>query len=285
MAYIDLHTHSTASDGSHAPGEIARMAKRAGLEAVALTDHDTVDGLAEFLAAAGEAGIEAIPGCELSVEGEGAGIHILGLWVPAGPSPLADALAELREHRHVRNRKILEKLARVGIRIDYEEVEAKASGAVGRPHIAEAIMDLGACRSFSECFEKYLGNRGLAYEPKKTLTSAEALGLLRRVSATPVLAHPLYLGLSPLALEKRVRAFMDLGLEAIEAYYTDHAPSQTVAYLELARKLNLGISGGSDFHGAPKPEAAIGVGRGDLRIPVAVLDDLKARRRALGLPA
>jgi hypothetical protein len=285
MAFVDLHTHSTASDGSHAPGEIARLARRAGLAAVALTDHDTVDGLAEFLAAADQAGIEAIPGCELSVEGEGVGIHILGLWVPAGPSPLADALIGLREHRHVRNRKILEKLAQAGIRLDYEEIAAKAGGAVGRPHIAEAIMERGACRSFSECFNKYLGNHGLAYVPKKTLTSAEALGLLCRVGATPVLAHPLYLGLSPESLEHRVRAFMDLGLEAIEAYYTDHAPSQTVAYLELARKLNLGVSGGSDFHGAPKPEAAIGVGRGELRIPVSVLDALKARRRDLGLPA
>jgi len=285
MAFIDLHTHSTASDGTHSPGEIARMAHRAGLAAVALTDHDTVDGLEEFLAAGREAGIETIPGCELSVEGEGASIHILGLWVPSGPSPLADALIDLREHRHTRNRKILEKLAQAGIRLDYAAVEAKAGGAVGRPHIAEAIMDLGACRSFSECFDKYLGSRGLAYVPKKTLTSAEALGLLCRVGATPVLAHPLYMGLAPQALENRVRAFMDLGLEAIEAYYTDHAPSQTVAYLELARKLNLGVSGGSDFHGAPKPEAAIGVGRGDLRIPAAVLGALKARRRELGLPA
>ncbi|MBF0480267.1 MAG: PHP domain-containing protein [Desulfovibrionaceae bacterium] len=285
MAFVDLHTHSTASDGSNPPGVVARLAARAGLAAVALTDHDTVDGLEEFLAAGREAGVEAIPGCELSVEGEGAGIHILGLWVPAGPSLLSSALAELREHRHTRNRKILEQLARAGIRIDYEEVQAKAGGAVGRPHIAEAIIDRGVCRSFSECFDKYLGSRGLAYVPKKTLTAAEALGLLRRVGATPVLAHPIYMGLSMLSLEKRLRAFMDLGLEAIEAYYADHAPSQTAAYLELAGRLNLGVSGGSDFHGAPKPESAIGAGRGDLRVPYAVLGELKARRRALGLTA
>jgi 3',5'-nucleoside bisphosphate phosphatase len=285
MAFVDLHTHSTASDGTFAPGEIARLAARADLAAVALTDHDTVDGLAEFLAAGREAGIEAIPGCEISVEGEGASIHIVGLWVPAGQSELADALAAMREHRHKRNREILAKLANLGVRLDYEEVLAKAGDSVGRPHIAEVMIERGACRNFSECFSKFLGNKGLAYVPKKSLTSATAISLLRRAGATPVLAHPLYMGLSAQALENKVRVFMDLGLEAVEAYYTDHAPSQTAAYLELARKLNLGVSGGSDFHGAPKPEAAIGYGRGDLRVPVAVLDDLKARRRELGLPA
>ncbi len=286
MPGIDLHTHSTASDGSLEPAALVRAAKEAGLEAMALTDHDTVAGLAEFVAAGKEHGLETVPGCELSVTTARARMHILGLWLPVDPVGLRQALHELREHRHQRNHVIIGMLNDLGIKITYEEVvENAGEGSVGRPHLAKALLNHGAVKSMDEAFDKYLGAKGKAYAPKKVLTAVDAVKLLKAEGATVILAHPYQCGLSVNELAEELIRLRDLGLDGLEAYYNDHTPSRTAALLELATRLNLAVSGGSDFPGEAKPDIKLGTGRGSMHIPLTVLERLKDLRRSQGLPA
>jgi hypothetical protein len=283
MPYVDLHTHSNISDGQVAPAEVVRLAAGAGLSAVALTDHDTLLGLPEALEAGREEGIEVVPGCELSVVEGGRELHILGLWTRPDSAALEQVLAWLRAGREDRNRVILDKLAGLGVSIDYGEVLDMAQGTVGRPHIARILVERGVARDYVSAFRKYLGRFGLAFVPKQELPLARAAQVLRAEGATVALAHPYLLGAGGKVLEEMVRGFAALGVEAIEAYYTEHSAEKTHEYLELARRLDLGVCGGSDYHGSIKPGIRIGVGRGRLAVPEAVLDDLKTRRRAMGL--
>ena len=286
MRTIDLHIHSNASDGQFTPAETVRLAAKAGLAAMALTDHDTLAGLPEALEASRAAGIECIPGCELSAKDPDLAdreLHILGLWAPPGDPGLENILADLRAGRDQRNHIILEKLAKLGISIDYGDVRALTSGSVGRPHIARILVERGVVRDFHSAFAKYLGSHAKAYAPKPVLSLAAAIEALKQAGATVALAHPYLLGDTRKPLEEIVRRCAALGLDAIEAYYTEHSPAKTREYLELARRLNLGVCGGSDFHGNVKPDIRIGVGRGNLAVPEEVLTDLKRRRVAAGL--
>ncbi|EHJ47721.1 PHP domain protein [Solidesulfovibrio carbinoliphilus subsp. oakridgensis] len=285
MALIDLHTHSTASDGSLFPSQLVALAAQNGLAALALTDHDTLDGLAEARTAGRVHGLEIIAGVELSVADGDRGVHILGLFLPDRPGRLADALAYLRERRHNRNRRILDKLREQGVPLDYDAVTALARGAVGRPHIAQALVAMGAVTSFKEAFTRYLGAHGRAYVPKDKLSLADAFSLLHAEGALTVLAHPYILGLAGPALAETVGRYRDAGLDAIEALYTEHSQAQTLEYLALARRFGLAVSGGSDFHGAAKPEVELGRGRGNLRVDITLLDILKARRARRSGPA
>jgi len=278
MALIDLHTHSTASDGTLSPADLVAEAAREGLAAVALTDHDTLAGLPEARQAGERLGIDVIAGVELSVADGDRSVHLLGLFLPDRPGPLAEALADLREKRHGRNRRILEKLKTLGIAIPYEAVTALAGGTVGRPHIARAMLDAGAATSLKEAFTRYLGIHGRAYVPKDKLALPEAIALLHAEGALTSLAHPYMLGLGGTALIETAKRYRDAGLDAVEALYTEHSQAQTLEYLALARRLGLAVSGGSDFHGAVKPEVKLGRGRGGLRVDIAVLDVLRARR-------
>lgn len=285
MRCIDLHTHSTASDGTTSPAELVRLAAKTGLCAVALTDHDTLDGLEEARRTGKECDLTVIGGCELSVADGARRLHILGLFLPERPPGLEAKLAALRRARDVRNEIIVEKLRALGVDISLAEVEALAQGAVGRPHIARALIAKGAAANFREAFDKYLGARGRAYAPKDILPVDEAIALLREEGATVSLAHPYLLQLSGVALAELVGRYAAMGLDAIEAYYTDHTPSQTREYLALAKRFDLAVTGGSDYHGDVKPEARLGVGRGKLCVPAGLLDDLSRRRAAAGLPA
>ncbi len=283
--FIDLHTHSTASDGTFSPTELVLAAKTAGLDALALTDHDTTFGLAEALAAGREAGVEVIPGCELSVTWERGEIHLLGLWLPEQPKQLTQTMDKLIRYRHDRNHIIIDKLNALGVEITYDEVKALAGdGSVGRPHISQALLQGGYVSSVQEAFDRYLGSTGTAYAPKKILTPEQGVTLLKEEGATVILAHPLLLGLDDTALEKLVRGLMEFGLDGLEAYYSEHPPQVTRNYLAMAERLGLGVSGGSDFHGTVKPDILLGRGRGKLRIPYSVVEDLKARRARQGLP-
>lgn len=285
MPGIDLHSHSTASDGSLTPSELARAGKEAGLEALALTDHDTAAGLPEFMAAGARENLETIPGCELSVTTPRARMHILGLWLPMKPGALTKALKELRQHRHQRNHIIIAKLAELGLEITYDEVvEIAGEGSVGRPHLAKALLNHGYVKSMEEAFDRYLGAKGKAYAPKKVLTAADAVALLKQEGATVIMAHPYQSGLSINELTEELIRLKELGLDGLEAYYNDHTPSRTAALLELANRLNLAVSGGSDFHGEPKPDIKLGKGRGTLYIPLTVLERLKELRLRQGLP-
>lgn len=287
MPGIDLHTHSTASDGTMSPTEIVVAAKAAGLEAVALTDHDTVQGLPEFMEAGRAHGLEVIPGVELTVRSELGSLDILGYWVPTGQSGLTQALEYLNLQRAERNREIAGKLQSLGLDVSYEEIEAKAGGGtIGRPHIAQVLLDKGYVRTLQEAFDRYIASGGKAYVPKVVLSPEDAVRLLKAEGATVCLAHPkIYRKVDMAALEDFLTRMKPLGLDGLEARYSEHSPEDNRAYENLAAKLGMVTCGGSDFHGAVKPLISLGKGKGDLFVSYSVLQALKDLRRSQGLPA
>jgi len=283
MALIDLHTHSNASDGELSPSALVELAARSGLAAVALTDHDTLGGLDEALEAGRVHGVEVIPGCEFSVVDAGKELHLLGLWTSPDAPELVEVLETQRERREERNRLIVDNLRRMGIGLDYDEVAARAGGTVGRPHIAAILVERRLVKSFDAAFRKYLGRHGSAYAPKRDLPMQEAVEALAAAGATVAMAHPYLLGEHGRPLEERARRYKEMGVDAIEAHYTDHSPTRTREYLALAQRLDLGVCGGSDFHGSVKPLIKLGTGKGSLNVTEPVLEALKERRTRQGL--
>ncbi len=275
---VDLHTHSTASDGSFSPKELVNLAKEIDLLALALTDHDTIDGLAEAEAEAKSVGLAFVPGIEISVKFEGPGhFHLLGYFIDYQENILTKTLVKLKEARASRNQKMIAKLKELGVPITWEEVLAVSGGGeIGRPHIAKVLVDKGIVKDTDEAFSRYLAKGAAAYVPKARLDPEEAIELIHEAKGLTSLAHPYYLKLSNEELEKYVAYLKQKGLDAIEAYYTDHSPEYTAFCLELARKYNLLVTGGSDFHGANKPEIKLGVGKGSLFVPEEVYFRLKA---------
>ncbi len=284
QAAIDLHTHSTASDGTFAPAAVVRAAVDAGLAALALTDHDTVAGLAEASAEAARLGLEFIPGAELAVRWQYGTMDILGLWLPLEAPAVTRTLAWLNAERLARNVRIVEKLASLGLPLTYADVERLAEGTVGRPHIAQVLVAKGYATSVQEAFDRFLSSKGLAYVPKTVLDPDKAVDILKAEGATVLLAHPFLYRLDNATLEKAVLALKDMGIDGIEAYYTEHTPSQTTTCLSWAKRYDLVVSGGSDFHGAVKPDIRLGCGKGRLHVPYAVLQTLKDHRASQGLP-
>ncbi len=288
MNLIDLHTHSNASDGTFAPAEVVRLAKEGGLKAFALTDHDTIDGLAEALAAGEKYGVEVIPGVEVSARFPGGSMHILGLGIEYGNGHLGERLAVLQKARAERNPQIITKLNGLGIKITLEQVEKiSGRGQMGRPHIARALMESGYVRSIQEAFDLYLRNDGKAYVPKFRFPPQEAIAMIRDVQGVPVLAHPFTLNLgSAFALKNTLTELMALGLAGIETIYSEHTTEQEALYLKLAQELGLLVTGGSDFHGDNKPEISLGKMPGQERLTYERVEALKAwRRREYHLPA
>lgn len=277
---VDLHVHSTASDGSETPSKVVELASEAGLTAVALTDHDTLEGVEEAREEADRRGIELIPGVELSCEWDRGGLHLVVLFLEPGPGPLQDRLASFRDSRDRRNRVVAERLAGLGLDISYEEVVHQAGGgSVGRPHFAEVLRRKGYVPDISSAFARYLGAGAPAYAARRLLRPEEALDLARRSGGAPVIAHPHTLGLDRAAeYAAFYRRMAGLGLAGVECYYSEYDPRMR---RELARAVGahgLLPSGGSDFHGQYKPGLRVGVGRGDLRVPDGVLEDLRAAR-------
>jgi predicted metal-dependent phosphoesterase TrpH len=284
MAEIDLHTHSTASDGTLRPAELVAAAARAGLKAVALTDHDTVEGLPEACAAGQEAGIEVIGGCELSVESEHGSMHLLGLWVPLQSSGLGAALERLTALRRQRNEAIIANLNRHGLRVTYDELEAiSGGGSVGRPHIARLLVDRGAVATIQDAFLYWLRPGTKGYAPKEKLLPRQGIDMLKGEGATVILAHPCTLRPQRCELEAVVRELKDWGLDGIEVIYSMHSQAHTNAYADLCRRLDLLPSAGSDFHGDNKPGIALGRGKGGLRPSYDLVRRMKERRAAQGL--
>ncbi len=280
MDYIDLHTHTTASDGSLSPAELVRQADQAGLKAVAVTDHDTVAGLDEAMAAGRELGLEVVPGVEISIEvGLAGGAHLVGLWVRPDHQGLLDGLARLQEARRQRNPRMLAKLNELGLPLSMDDVLAQAGGGlVGRPHFARALVKKGLANSVGEVFSRWLGAGSKAYVPKDRLAPDEGIGLVRAAGGVPVLAHPGLLDLDRLGLEALLHKLKGLGLEGLEAYYSEHNEATRRNLVSLAARLGLAVSGGSDFHGGDKPYVKLGLGKGDLRVPGALLAALRQRR-------
>ena len=284
MSKIDLHTHSTASDGTFSPRELVQEAQNCGLQALALTDHDTTKGLQEVIRAGENADLEAIPGCELSVNYPTGQMHIVGLWLPGNPKYVNDKLKYLRDRRHSRNERILQKLATLGIYLDFQEVKELAGDAsIGRPHIARMLMEKNYVHTVQEAFDKYIGPGGQAYVPKDKLDPEQAIQVLKQEGATVILAHPYSLEISFAELRSEVQRLMDYGLDGMEVYYTEHTEEQTQEYLNICEEFGLLVSGGSDFHGSVKPEVKLGSGKNNLDIPYSLLENMKKHRKDLGL--
>jgi hypothetical protein len=286
MDLMDLHAHTTASDGSYTPAELVALAARSGLKAVAVTDHDTADGLAQALAAGPGAGIEVVPGVEISVQGGPTGaLHMLGLWVDHQCPQLVEGLKRLQQARAERNPQILARLNQLGVPLTMEEVLAQAGGGqVGRPHFAQAMMAKGLVSDRGEAFGRYLAAGKPAYVPKYRFEPKVGMAMIRAAGGLPVLAHPGVLKLSLPELEGLLRGLMKDGLQGMEAHYSEHDSATTRALLGLAARLGLVVSGGSDFHGAAKPDISLGTGWGDLRVPAGLLVPLKQRLARLPDP-
>lgn len=271
---IDLHTHSTVSDGSDPPERIPELAAAAGCTAVALTDHDRLDGLAAAAARAGELGVGLVPGCEVSCRWSRGSFHLLAYFVEAGEGPFQDELVELQRLRDERNVRMAETLD-----LDYDELVAEAGGSgAGRPHAAALLVRQGRAASIPDAFHRLLGRGMLGDVGRHRLAPERALSLVRASGGVAVLAHPLSMGLEPADLASAVAELAELGLGGVEAIYGRYQPSERAALASLAAAAGLAISGGSDHHGTYKPDLSVGVGRGDLDVPDALLDDLEARR-------
>ncbi|MBA5876249.1 MAG: PHP domain-containing protein [Nitrospira sp. CR1.2] len=276
MSRIDLHLHTTHSDGSFSTREVMDFAKQAGVAALAITDHDIVDGVPEATAIGKELGIEVVPGVEISSRLGDSELHILGYFLDWTDPLLAERLKTLRDSRHLRNPRIVQRLNELGISITYDEVRALAgTESVGRPHIARLLMEKKLVTSAKEAFDRYLANGRPAFVDRDLPEPAEAVRWIREAGGVPVLAHPTWVRTSADGLRALVRELKAVGLGGIEVHYSTHTPSQTTEYLDLAKHCDLLVTGGSDFHGVTKPDIEVGIGRGQLKVSHTLLDPLK----------
>ena len=284
--FIDLHTHSTASDGTCTPTELVKLAREADLAAVALTDHDTTAGIPEFLEAGKNAGgVETIPGTELSVRYGAREIHIVGLFIDHQAESLKTFLAGEQAKRVKRNRDMKVKLALLGYPLDDDEPAFTAAGGLeanlGRPHFAQALVAKYPDRfpDLHAVFDKLLGNNCPGFIPRAYASPREAIEAIRQAGGTAVWAHPVYRNRNERAFVLRVaRKLAALGLGGIEGYYSLFGPPETQMITEIAANLGLALSGGSDFHGERTPGIGLGTGMGKLRVPARLLDGLRAAR-------
>lgn len=277
MARIDLHSHTTASDGSLAPEELVRLAKQQGVTTLAVTDHDTIAGLARAMAEGEQVGVEVIPGIEISCLYGETELHILGYFINPDDPRLEPALAQYRASREDRNPRIVQRLQELGCALTYAEVKAAAGTAtVGRPHIAQALVRKGYVNSVSEAFDRYLADDAPAYLPRRLPSPAEAIGLLRQIGGIPVLAHPVYTSRLKEPFEQVCATLKGLGLLGVEALYSSHNRQQTERYRSISRNQGLLVTGGSDFHGEAKPSLLVGTGYGNLAVPSDLLEPMRA---------
>lgn len=281
---IDLHLHSTASDGSLGPAELMEVAARAGVSCVALTDHDSTAGLKEAAAVAASAGMDFIPGIELGCSTEYGQVDVLGYYVPLDDAAFEKRLQGLRAARGRRNMLILGKLDELGLHVSPEELEAEAESTAGRPHIAAIMMKKGYVKSIREAFERFLGEGKSAYVPKEDFSPEEAVRLLVSVGAVPVIAHPMLIHAPWEWLDALVGRLSECGLGGLEAYHSEHDGRGVRNIVGLAQKYGLIVTGGSDFHGTAKPHISVGRGRGSLVVPETVTRDLATARQKLPLP-
>jgi predicted metal-dependent phosphoesterase TrpH len=274
---IDLHTHTTASDGSFTPSQLVHHAKEKGLRAIAVTDHDTIEGNKEALNAGVKEGLEVVPGIEISVDYSPGSMHMLGYFIDTESQRLQEKLALLQDSRSDRNPKIIEKLNGLGLDITYDEVvEASGGGQVGRPHIAQVLLKKGYITTIQEAFDKYLGKGAPAYFDKFRLNAEDAIAMITDAGGVPVLAHPFTLKCKNQGeLERLIKHLTDHGLQGLEVYYTEHNEEQISRYRLLAERNNLLLTGGSDFHGANMAGVELGTGRGSLKIPYILFEKLK----------
>uniref|UniRef100_A0A7V5XFB9 PHP domain-containing protein n=1 Tax=Thermodesulfobacterium geofontis TaxID=1295609 RepID=A0A7V5XFB9_9BACT len=279
---IDLHTHSTASDGTFSPEELVYLAKKEKLQALALTDHDTIDGLKPAYKTAKEVDLSFLCGVEISIKFEGPGhFHLLGYFLEPEIPKINETLLKLKKAREERNKKMIEKLNNLGIKITLEELKEIAQGEIGRPHMANLLVKKGVVKSFEEAFQKYLKKDAPAYVPKALLSPEEAIKLILEAKGIPVLAHPVTLKLNLLDLKNYLKKLRDFGLIGVEVFYPEHTIDFTKFLIECAKELGLLLTGGSDFHGENKPDIKLGKGLNNLNVPFECYKNLEKVLKSL----
>jgi 3',5'-nucleoside bisphosphate phosphatase len=287
---IDLHTHTTVSDGGDSPTELVRKAAAAGLSTIAVTDHDNDSGCDEAVAAGKELGVEVVRGVEISCDVDDLKqrgfetaarptMHLLGYFIPDHENPLTAALAELQDARANRNVHIVERLNELGIPVTFEEVENEAGGPgaqIGRPHFAAVLVRHGVVPDYQTAFDEYLAKGAKAYLSRKLYKPQEAIELMTSAGVVPVLAHPFTLHLAFDDLERFVDALSEAGLVGIEGYHGDLPEVEQEPYRALGRSKGLIVSGGSDFHGDMRPDRGLPGGKHNIAVPEDVLAQLRA---------
>lgn len=264
MNTVDLHCHTTASDGALTPVQLVQRASRLGLKVVAITDHDSTDGVAPALEAAPRYGVEVIPGVEINTDVPGTEVHILGYFLDHTDPFLNSELARLRDGRIGRAKRMAEKLAEMGAPVRFERIlEIAGEGAVGRPHVAQALLEAGHVASFDQAFEKYIGRDSPAYVERLKFSPAQACALIRRAGGVPVLAHPVFFDRSgaikaPFDLDVMLPELIAAGLMGLEVYYPGYDAVTTEYLMAVARRYKLLHTGGTDFHGVRANEPDLG---------------------------
>jgi predicted metal-dependent phosphoesterase TrpH len=271
---VDLHSHTTASDGALSPRELVRLAARNRVRVLAVTDHDSTDGLPEAMDEAARHGVDIVPGLEINTDVPGAEVHVLGYYVDWGADWFQDFLREQRAERTARVHRIVERLTELGMPLTADEVFAICQeGSPGRPHVAQAMVNRGYVKSVREAFDRWLRTGGPANVPRRRLTPVDAVAVIRRAGGVPVLAHP---GLAD--RDAMIPELVEAGLAGIETYYPEHSVAQVNAYREMCDRLHLVATGGSDYHG---PHTGRTTTLGTPHIPLDVWEQLKAKAREL----
>lgn len=277
MNNIDLHTHSSISDGTLSPKELVMMASELNLKAFALTDHDSIAGCKTAKKYAEENNVEFISGVELSASyKDDDEIHIVGLFIDEESKELNYGLDNARKRREDRNLLLIDKINSLGIDLNYKDLlEISPDGILSRAHFAKVLVNFGVTATVNESFEKYLGKGGLAYVPKEMIDYRDAISLIKSSGGVAVLAHPLLYKLEEDRLEKMLLSLKIAGLSGVECMYSTHSEEDTEYLLSLSNKYNLLPSGGSDFHGDNKPDINLGSGRNNLNIEYKILEQLR----------
>lgn len=281
MNYIDLHVHSSASDGSFSPEEVVELAKNAGLSHFALTDHDTVGGVEQALNHAKKiGGIEVIPGTELSCYYGNREIHIVGLFVNHKDETFLSELQKLKDAREARNERMVQNFVDAGIQLSVSELKhGNPNSVITRAHFARVLVEKGYCQDKNEAFQRYLGIGCPFYLPKPKVTPEHVLKLIIDAGGTAILAHPYSYKLSKSEVEALLDYLIPLGLSGMECYYSTYDNGQVQELRSMALSKGLLVSGGSDFHGVVKPDISIGIGRGKLKVPKKLLDIIQTDRK------
>jgi hypothetical protein len=253
--FADLHTHTSYSDSKETPKSLLEKAKSAGLHSIAVTDHDTVSGLAEAFYEARTVGVEVVPGIELSCRYKSVEIHMVGLWIDPANKGLNDIIGKIEQSRFERAKKMVERLRVLGAAIEFDEVEAIAGkGVIGRPHVAQALVDRGRVEDFSSAFRLYIGREGPAYVRKLAVTPEEAIAAVHSAGGTAVMAHPLVGG----PQREHVKEVCEMGIDALEANHPKLTGEQCQWLRQYAKARNIAVSGGSDWHGVGWSEGEMG---------------------------
>ncbi len=283
MGYIDMHVHSTFSDGMCTPKELVEIAQEKNLKAFVLTDHDTVAGVEQTIQAAKGSGVTVLPGIEVSAVYKGRDIHILGYDVNIYSQPFLERLTDYQKEREDRNNRMILLLAKQGFDISKEKLEECFPKAVmTRAHFARYLFDKGQVSSIKEVFTKYIGVGCCCYLPKKEITPEEAMSCIVMAGGHPVLAHPMLYHMEKKEIEALVRYLISLGLEGIEAIYSNNSQEDERFLRQLAKKFHLYITGGSDFHGSNKPAIQMGTGKNNIHVPEELLKNICKEKKIEG---